>query len=86
MSSAHCPVCRDFGSIGYFICDDAMKIWKRCSEHDDQLPEALAVGWHAPTQKVAGAIRRDQFIYNRKIALVERLVKDMLDNGFVLDG
>jgi hypothetical protein len=28
----------------------------------------------------------DQFIYNREIALIERLVKDLPDDGFALNG
>jgi hypothetical protein len=35
---------------------------------------------------MADAVRRDQFIYDSKIALVESLVEDMLDNGFALNG
>ena len=86
MSSAHCPVCRDFGSIGYFILDDAVKIWERCSERDNQLLEAHAVGGYSPTQIVAGAIGCDQFIDDREIALIECLVQYMPYDGFVLNG
>ena len=86
MCTVHRPVRRDFGSISYFILDGAVKIWESGSEQDNQLLEAKAVGGHSPTQVVASAIRRDQFIYNGEIALIERLVQDMPYDGFVRNG
>jgi hypothetical protein len=35
---------------------------------------------------MADAVGRDQFIYDREIALVEGFVKDLLDDGLTLNG
>jgi hypothetical protein len=35
---------------------------------------------------MADAVRRDQFIYDSKIALVESLIEDMPEDGLALNG
>jgi hypothetical protein len=77
---------RDFVAQNDFILNGAEKIGEGRSEHGNQLLESHPVGGHSPTQMVADAIERDQFIHNREIALIERLVKDMPDDGLALNG
>ncbi len=77
---------RNFVILDDFILDAAVQIGKRRSEHGDPLFETQSVGGHAPTQMMADAFGRDQFIYDSEIALVEGFVKDFLDDGFALNG
>ena len=82
--SAHRPMRRDFVTLVDFIIDSALKIRKRRSKHGDQLLEAHPVGGHSPTQMMANGIRRDQFIYEGEIALVEGFIKDTVEDGSTL--
>jgi len=84
--AAHCPVRCDFVTLDNLILDGAMQIGEGHSEHGDPLLETRPVSGHAPTQMMADAVGRDQFIYDREIALVEGFVKDLLDDGLTLNG
>jgi hypothetical protein len=76
---------RDFVALDDFILHRAVQIGERRSEHGNHLLESHSASWHSPTQMMADAIKRDHFIYDSKITLVESLVEEMLDNGFVLN-
>ena len=86
MRAAHCPMCRNLVALDDFILDRALKIRERRSEHGDQLFESHPVGGYPPTQMMADAVWRDQFIYSREVALVEGLIKDTLEDRLVLHG
>ena len=86
VGAAHCPLCRDSVALDDLILYAAVQIGKRRSEHGDPLFETHPVGGDSPTQMMADAVRRDQFIHNREIALVESFVKDSLDDGLALSG
>lgn len=86
MRAAHRPTRRNFVTLDDFILHHAVQIGKRRSKHGNQLLETHPVGGHAPTQMMADATGRNQFIYEGEVALVEGLVKDMPDDGFTLNG
>ena len=84
MRAAHCPMCRNLVAFDDFILDCALKIRERRSEHGDQLFESHPVGGYPPTQMMADAVWRDQFIDGREIALVEGFIKDALKDGLAV--
>ena len=86
MRAAHCPMCRNLVALDDFILDRALKIGERRSEHGDPLLEPQTAGGHSPTQLMADAVWRDQFIYGRQITLVEGFIKDTLKDGSALHG
>ncbi len=75
----------EFVTLHDFILHHALQIRKRRSKHGDPLFETPPVGGHAPSQMMADAVGRRQFIHNGEIAAVERLVKDIPDDGFALN-
>ena len=75
---------RDFGPIGDFTLDGAVKIWKRCSEHGDPLLETHAVGGHSRTRMVADAMGGDQLVHDSQLALVEGFIQHAAEDGLAL--
>ena len=84
MRAAQCPMCRNLVALDDFILDRTLKVGEPCSKHGNQLFESRPVGGHSPTQMMADAVRRDQFIYGREIPLIEGLIKNTLEDGLVV--
>lgn len=84
MGAAHCPMRCGFFSLYDFIFDGAVNIGECHSEHGDQLFETHPIGGHSPTEMMADTLGRDEFIYDRKIALIEGFIKNAADNGSAL--
>ena len=86
MRAAHCPMCRNLVALDDFILDRTLQVGEPSSEHGNQLFESRPVGGHSPTQMMADAVWRDQFIYGREISLVEGFIKDTLKDGLAVHG
>jgi hypothetical protein len=74
LRAAHRPVRGKLVTLSDLVLDGTVEIGEGSAEGSDQLLEPHPAARHTPTQRVANAVGRDQFIHNGQVAFIESLV------------